>query len=82
MEREGLVQDVEIDVDGQTHRATYFIDNGTIHASVDSKIYLLPLGPGPASDTIKSLMAEKLRRKGFRETLARKWFPYAKGRQV
>ncbi len=78
MEREGLVQDVEINLDGQTHTATYFIENGTIHASLDNKIYLLPLGPVPASDVVKNLMAEKLRRKGFRETLARRWFPDAR----
>ncbi|MFC3706305.1 hypothetical protein ACFOOL_16275 [Devosia honganensis] len=75
MERDGLVQDVEIQLDGEIHKATYFVEGGVIHAQLGDQTYRLPLGRRPAGEMVKSLMAEKLRRKGFRESLARKWFP-------
>lgn len=74
MAREGLVQDVAVQLDGQTYQASYFVENGTIHAQLQDQTYLLPLGGEAAAQMVKSLLLEKVRRKGFRQALARKWF--------
>ncbi|ODT69209.1 MAG: hypothetical protein ABS75_17635 [Pelagibacterium sp. SCN 63-23] len=75
MERDGLVQDVEVHLDGEIHRATYFVEGDIIHAQLGEQTYLLPLGRQPAAEMVRSLMREKLRRTGFRQALARKWYP-------
>ncbi|MBE7734426.1 hypothetical protein [Devosia faecipullorum] len=76
MDQENVVQDVSVEIDGQIHTASYFVENGTIHANLGNQTYLLPIGPVPANEAVKSLIAGTLRRRGFRATLARKWFSH------
>lgn len=60
MEMQSQVFDVEIEFDGQTHRAAYFVENDIIHAQVEGKLLVSPLGAGPASKTVKALITGQL----------------------
>jgi hypothetical protein len=75
MEREGLVRDVEVEFDGETHRATYFIQGKVIHAMIGEQSMLLPVGRQQPEAMVRSLLLEKLRRTGFRASFASKWYP-------
>lgn len=60
MEMHSQVFDVEVEFDGKTHQAAYFVENGIIHAQVEGKLIVSPLGNGPASKTVKALITGQL----------------------
>ncbi|KRA97869.1 hypothetical protein ASD83_12380 [Devosia sp. Root685] len=60
MEMQSQVFDVEVEFDGQTHKAAYFVENGVIHAQVEGKLIVSPLGAVPASKTVKALVTGQL----------------------
>lgn len=60
MEMQSQVFDVEVEFDGQTHRAAYFVENDIIHAQVDGKLLVSPLGTVPAAKTVKALITGQL----------------------
>lgn len=74
MEQENMVLDVSVELDGQTYTASYFIENGVIHANIADCTYRVPLGPTPPRETVRSLLTERLRRHNFRQEMTHKWF--------
>lgn len=44
MERQSLVQDVEVRHEGQTYRASDFVEGSTIHAKIGGRTRLSPVG--------------------------------------
>lgn len=60
MEMQSQVFDVEVEVDGRTHQAVYFVENNIIHAQVEGKLIVSPLGAMPASDTVRALLRGQL----------------------
>ncbi len=60
MEMQSQVFDVEVEFDGQTHKAAYFVENDIIHAQVEGKMIVSPLGAVPASRTVKALIMGQL----------------------
>lgn len=56
MERQSQVLETQVEHDGSVHRVSYFIENGTIHASIGGRLLAVPTGPRSASDTVKSLL--------------------------
>lgn len=60
MEMQSQVYDVEVEFDGQIHTAAYFVENDIIHAQVEGKLIVSPLGTAPASKTVKALITSQL----------------------
>lgn len=60
MEVHSRVFDVEVEFDGQTHKAAYFVENGIIHAQVEGKLIVSPVGAVAASRTVKALIMGQL----------------------
>lgn len=60
MEMQSQVYDVDIEFDGQTYKAAYFVENDIIHAQVEGKLIVSPLGAVPASKTVKALITGQL----------------------
>lgn len=60
MDRESVVLDVEVQHEGSTHHASYFVEGETIYASVGGRILVAPLTGRPAADTVRSLLAGHL----------------------
>jgi hypothetical protein len=57
MERVSQVLEVEVEHDGTAYRASYFVENATIHASVCGRMLIAPLGPEDAAQTVKTLLS-------------------------
>ena len=57
MERQSQVMEVEVDYDGQAHRASYFVEHDTIHTAIAGRMVTIPLGPRPAADTVKTVLS-------------------------
>jgi hypothetical protein len=60
MERQSQVFDVEVEFDGQLHKAAYFVENHVIHAQIEGKLIVSPLGAVPAAKTVKALVTGQL----------------------
>lgn len=60
MEMQSQVLEVEIEFDGQMHKAAYFVENDVIHAQIEGKLIVSPLGAVPASKTVKALITGQL----------------------
>ncbi|MGB3337073.1 MAG: hypothetical protein WBA73_07840 [Devosia sp.] len=60
MERTSQVLEIEINHEGSPHRASYFIENETIYASIGGRMLIAPTGPRPAADTVKTLLSGHL----------------------
>jgi len=73
MERYSQVLEVQIEQDGSTHRASYFVEGNTIHASIVGKIVAVPVGPRSAADTVKSLLSGYLAQRSRRRALGARW---------
>lgn len=56
MEEGNHINNVEAVVDGTTHDASYFVEQNVIHALINGKTYLSPIGPAGAKETVKSLL--------------------------
>lgn len=60
MERSSQVLEVEINHEGSAHRASYFVENQTIYASIGGRVLVAPIGPRTAADTVKTLLSGHL----------------------
>jgi hypothetical protein len=57
MEQYSQVLEVQIKHDGTAHRASYFVEEGTIHARIGERMMTVPLGPRPAADSVKTMLS-------------------------
>jgi hypothetical protein len=57
MERNSQVLEVEIEYGGAPHRASYFVEDDTIHASIGGRMLSIPRGPRSAADTVKAVLS-------------------------
>ena len=60
MERESRVLTASVKFDGQKYTASYFIEGGIIHASIEGKSFFSPVGRAAAVDTVKVLLTDYL----------------------
>jgi len=56
VEQRNLVNNVDAVVDGAIHRATYFVEQNVIHAKINGRTYLSPIGPLGAKETVRALL--------------------------
>lgn len=62
MQQISMVLDVEIAENGGTHRASYVVDHGVIHARIGDRIMLRPVGDGDAAEMVSALLRGHLLR--------------------
>lgn len=60
MEQKSQVLEVEVEHQGQIHRASYFVEGDVVHARIGGKVLRSPLGSGNAADTVRTLLAGHL----------------------
>lgn len=63
MQTEHIVIKTSIVQDGKEHSASYFVENGQIHAHVDGRTLLLPIGRVPPDETVRAVLRGMLSRK-------------------
>lgn len=73
MERHSQVFDVEVSYDGQPHRASYFVEADKIYASIDGRVVIAPLGPLPATETVKTMLSGHLLQQSRKFRQATRW---------
>jgi hypothetical protein len=67
------VLEVEIEHEGSAHRASYFVENQTIYASIDGRMLLSPLGNHAPAETVRGLLSGYLQSRSRRLAAARRW---------
>ena len=72
-EQECLVQTVEVDFDGNIHSASFFVENGIIHALICGCTMLFPLGNMSAAETVKALLTQKVFQRQRAASQAEHW---------
>ncbi|MBW4653415.1 MAG: hypothetical protein KME20_10340 [Kaiparowitsia implicata GSE-PSE-MK54-09C] len=72
-EQECLVQTVEVTHGSEFHRAAFYVENCVIHARIDHRNLLSPLGNVPAADTVRALLTEHLTQRRRVTNQARRW---------
>lgn len=73
MDRNSVVQEVEVTHEGQTYRASYFVEGNIIHARIGGRTLLSPIGPISAADTVKALLTGHLLQQTRKVGNATKW---------
>jgi hypothetical protein len=73
MERKSQVLEVEVEHDGEPHRASYFVEDSTIYTNIDGHMLIAPLGHGDAATTVKMLLAGHLRHQARKLKHAKGW---------
>lgn len=73
MEQENLVTEVEVLVNGIPHTAIYFVEQDVIHAVINKKTYLSPIGPAGADETVKALLTAMVLEQDRKVNVARGW---------
>ena len=74
-DRQSVVLDVDVEHEGQTHRATYFVENDVVHARVGGKVLLSPLGGGDAQEKVRTLLLGHLLLETRKARQAMSWTP-------
>lgn len=73
MERQSQVFDVEVDHDGQAHKASYFVEEDKVFANIEGRVLIAPLGSRPAVDTVRSLLSGHLLQQTRKLRQAGRW---------
>jgi hypothetical protein len=73
MERQSQIFEVELDQQGETHRATYFVERDMIFTSIGGRMLIAPLGSKPAMETVKSLLSGFLLQQTRKLSQAGRW---------
>lgn len=73
MDREHIVQEVRVEIGGETLTGFYFIEDGVIHASIGNDDYRLPLDGATANETVRAHLMQ-LRNRDFKTEISGKWF--------
>jgi hypothetical protein len=73
MERQSIVQEVEVEHDGQHLKASYFVEHGIIHASIGGRSISAPIGPSGAAGTVRALLTGQILQNARRMENAVKW---------
>lgn len=60
MDIQSQVLTVEVEFEGQTYTASYFLEQDIIQASIEGRLYTAVKGAGPAEDTVQALLLEWL----------------------
>ena len=74
-DRQSVVLDLDVEHEGQTHRATYFVENDVVHARVGGKVLLSPLGGGDAQEKVRTLLLGHLLLETRKARQAMSWTP-------
>lgn len=61
---ENVVLEVAVTHEGAEHKASYFIENGVIHANINGKNLRLPHGHVPVEQTVRAVLIGMLERQG------------------
>jgi hypothetical protein len=64
---------VDVPFEGETHTASYFIENEMIHAVIGGRALLAPLGSCPASGTVRALLEGHLLQRHRRQRQSESW---------
>lgn len=73
MEEGNRINNVEAIIDGTTHNASYFVEQNVIHALINGKTYLSPIGPAGAKETVKALLTAMVLEQNRKLGAARGW---------
>ncbi|CAN7601884.1 hypothetical protein [Devosia sp. LjRoot3] len=60
MDTQSQVLTVEVEFEGQTYTASYFLEHGIIQASIEGRLFTAVKGTGPADETVRALLLEWL----------------------
>lgn len=73
MERESMVQEVSVEFDGETYTAAYFVEGNTIHANLQGRILLFPVGNVAPASIVKAVFTGQLMHSARKAAFASRW---------
>jgi hypothetical protein len=73
MERQSIVETVEVTHEGVVHTASYFVEAGVIHANIGGRVVMCPVGNVPAANTVKALVTAHLLQQARKADQAKRW---------
>jgi hypothetical protein len=73
VEQGNIVSDAEVLIDGITHTAPYFVERDVIHAVINGKTYLSPIGPAGAKETVRALLTAMVLEQNRKLKAVRGW---------
>lgn len=60
MDTQSQVLTTEVEFEGKTYTASYFLERDIIHANIEGYDVMTPLGAGTAEETVQTLLLEQL----------------------
>ncbi|CAN7558070.1 hypothetical protein [Devosia sp. LjRoot3] len=60
MDTQSQVLTVEVEFEGQTYTASYFLEQDIIQANIEGRLFTAVKGDGAADDTVRALLLEWL----------------------
>lgn len=74
MDRTSVVLETQIELEGETFTASYFVDpEGVIHANIGGKVMLAPTTHLPADAVVKSLLTGHILKQSRKYRLTMDW---------
>ncbi len=60
MDTQSKVLTADLEFEGKIYTASYFLERDIIHANIDGRVLMTPLGASPANETVRVLLLEWL----------------------
>ena len=73
MQEEGIIREIEISDGSKTHKASYFVEHGVLHASVGDKVVRLAVGAHASEEAVRRLLLGHIQTKAWRQRMAERW---------
>ncbi|MDB5527417.1 MAG: hypothetical protein JWR51_520 [Devosia sp.] len=73
MDEENIVRDLEVSDSTRTLKASYFVEHGVLHASIEGRVFRLPVGDDTSADAVHRLLVGNLQTRAWRKRMATHW---------
>lgn len=73
MRQENVVQEVAIVDGGKTHKASYFVEYGILHANLGGRIVRLSIDTDQSEETVRRLLLGHIQTKAWKQRMAERW---------
>jgi len=73
MQDEHIVRDLVVSDGSRTIKASYFVEDGMIHARIDGKTYRLSVGSDGSEEAVRQLVVGQMHYRSWRERMIDRW---------
>ncbi|MCR6671999.1 hypothetical protein [Devosia ginsengisoli] len=73
MQEKSIVRELEVSDGLEAHKASYYVENGVLHAWIGEKMISLTMGVDASDEAVRRLLVGHIQTKAWRQRFADRW---------